>query len=347
MVRSHLLSPIFRILSATQSAYKGRACACSGLIRVLSILHTAQFDILRKAEEVPVAGCDIKFECISNHRRGKKAQENIVERKWLFGDGNQHDGNDRFPVHVYTREGEFRVQLFIKDKDGERDKYTQYLQVRAPDQPPNAQFKARADTQNPLMIKFTDKSNDDHGIRSRYWEFGDGHTSTEEMPRHTYAESGSYDVMLCVEDTIGQKASAYETLIVKHENAAPEADFKYTYVDNTFTVNFVSHSKDDEKVATHQWDFGDGEFSSEVDPVHTYASHNRKGYCVTLTVADEHGLTDDYSDTVVVEAVDNAPSSGTSRPFFFKMAQNLDLRCVLVPAPWVLGPKHVSIRPRL
>ena len=34
----------------------------------------------------------------------------------------------------------------------------------------------------------------------------------------------------------------------------------------------------------------------------------------------------------------------TSRPFFFKMAckQNLDLRCVLVPAPWVLWPKHVS-----
>ena len=29
-------------------------------------------------------------------------------------------------------------------------------------------------------------------------------------------------------------------------------------------------------------------------------------------------------------------------PLFFKMAQNLDLRCVLVPAPWVLGPKHVS-----
>ena len=29
-------------------------------------------------------------------------------------------------------------------------------------------------------------------------------------------------------------------------------------------------------------------------------------------------------------------------PLFFKMAQNLDLRCVLVPAPWMLGPKHVS-----
>ena len=29
-------------------------------------------------------------------------------------------------------------------------------------------------------------------------------------------------------------------------------------------------------------------------------------------------------------------------PLFFKMAQNLDLRCVLVPAPGVLRPKHVS-----
>ena len=36
-------------------------------------------------------------------------------------------------------------------------------------------------------------------------------------------------------------------------------------------------------------------------------------------------------------------------PLFCKMAQNLDLRCVLyrIPAAWVLGPKHVSTRPRL
>ena len=41
------------------------------------------------------------------------------------------------------------------------------------------------------------------------------------------------------------------------------------------------------------------------------------------------------------------PAGGASipnyiAPLFFNMAQNLDLRCVLVPAPWVLGPKHVS-----
>ena len=35
------------------------------------------------------------------------------------------------------------------------------------------------------------------------------------------------------------------------------------------------------------------------------------------------------------------PQKLTSRPLFFKMAQNLDLRFVLVQAPWVLA-KHVS-----
>ena len=42
--------------------------------------------------------------------------------------------------------------------------------------------------------------------------------------------------------------------------------------------------------------------------------------------------------------VDLALSKSYIAPLFFKMAckQNLDLRCVLVPAPWVLGPKHVS-----
>ena len=53
----------------------------------------------------------------------------------------------------------------------------------------------------------------------------------------------------------------------------------------------------------------------------------------------------------VVEGTCAAMSSRTRfsksniAPLFFKMAQNLDLRCVLVSAPWVLGPKHVSIRP--
>ena len=61
--------------------------------------------------------------------------------------------------------------------------------------------------------------------------------------------------------------------------------------------------------------------------------------------------TDDGGNTEIANAA-TVPQTNRGRsqsisnpyltPLFFKMAQNLDLRCVLVSAPWVLGPKHVS-----
>ena len=60
-------------------------------------------------------------------------------------------------------------------------------------------------------------------------------------------------------------------------------------------------------------------------------------------------------DTAIQEALSRqvsfsnpfiAPPPHTHTPFFY-MAHKLDLRCGLVPTPWMLGPQHVSIRPRL
>ena len=48
-----------------------------------------------------------------------------------------------------------------------------------------------------------------------------------------------------------------------------------------------------------------------------------------------------YIDLVSLEPASQSKIL-SSRPLFFKIAQNLDLRCVSAPAPWVLGPKHVS-----
>ena len=55
---------------------------------------------------------------------------------------------------------------------------------------------------------------------------------------------------------------------------------------------------------------------------------------------DFPGITMRVGDTVTFKGP-SIPNFNIA-PLFFKMAENLDLRCVLVPAPWVLGPKHVS-----
>ena len=45
-----------------------------------------------------------------------------------------------------------------------------------------------------------------------------------------------------------------------------------------------------------------------------------------------------------VEMLNPGPpiSNSSIAPLVVKMAQHLDLRCVIVAAPWVLGPKYVS-----
>ncbi len=48
----------------------------------------------------------------------------------------------------------------------------------------------------PLIVNFSDESTGD--ITSCLWDFGDGETSTEENPTHTYDNPGIYTVSLSV-----------------------------------------------------------------------------------------------------------------------------------------------------
>jgi len=59
-----------------------------------------------------------------------------------------------------------------------------------------------------LTATFIDASSDSDGsIASRSWNFGDGSSSTGTTPSHTYAASGTYNVVLTVTDNLGATAS--------------------------------------------------------------------------------------------------------------------------------------------
>lgn len=51
--------------------------------------------------------------------------------------------------------------------------------------------------ENDLSISFTDES---EGASSWFWEFGDGNSSTEQNPSHTYASPGAYSVTLTIDN---------------------------------------------------------------------------------------------------------------------------------------------------
>ncbi|MDP5211477.1 S8 family serine peptidase [Pseudoalteromonas tunicata] len=60
---------------------------------------------------------------------------------------------------------------------------------------------------NQLSVSFTDTSSDDKAVASYAWSFGDGATSMQASPSHTYTQAGSYLVSLTVKDAEGLEAT--------------------------------------------------------------------------------------------------------------------------------------------
>jgi PKD repeat protein len=72
----------------------------------------------------------------------------------------------------------------------------------------------------------------------------------------------------------------------------------FTWVDDLLDVSFTDHSTDDGVISSWSWDFGDGGASNTANPQHSYATGG--DYTVTLTVTDNHGASDSFSDLVSV-----------------------------------------------
>jgi len=67
---------------------------------------------------------------------------------------------------------------------------------------------------NDLTVTFNNTSTDDTGIASSSWKMGDGTTLSTQDPVHTYANAGSYTVVLTVTDTDGNTDSTSKSITV-------------------------------------------------------------------------------------------------------------------------------------
>ncbi|WP_254058447.1 protease pro-enzyme activation domain-containing protein [Dyella sp. S184] len=73
-----------------------------------------------------------------------------------------------------------------------------------------------SDTDNGLIVKFTDESTDSAGtITTHAWVFGDGGTSTAASPSHLYPKAGAYTVTETVSDSAGYVIAQTTAVTVK------------------------------------------------------------------------------------------------------------------------------------
>ena len=132
------------------------------------------------------------------------------------------------------------------------------------------------------------------------WDFGDGTTSTQFHPYHSFSVPGTYMVRFgsysesCYSTSV--QAVQVDTALILPSSC--EAYFAITQ-DSLYRVLAVNLSSGTNPVIT--WNFGDGSPSvTEPYPLHSYASTG--SYPVCLTVSDNNGCSDTFCDTLTVDA---------------------------------------------
>lgn len=136
----------------------------------------------------------------------------------------------------------------------------------------------------PLTVQFTDLS-PGPGITGWAWEFGDGQTSSERNPQHTYQSPGTYTVRLTIQSPGGPASLTRSDFItVRSPHVGFSADV--TAGPAPLTVKFT----DESLVAAPNswlWEFGDGQTSTSINPTHVYALEGT--FTVRLTVTGSGG----------------------------------------------------------
>lgn len=154
---------------------------------------------------------------------------------------------------------------------------------------PIAKFTFEA--QEKGIVKFTSTS---EFTEEHTWEFGDGKTSTEKNPTHTFEKNGEYTVTLTAKNPHGSH-KASEALTISDLNP-PIANFTFENKGKG-VVEFKSTSS---YAKEYTWNFGNGKSSLVANPTHTY--ENNGEYNVSLTVKNEYG-TDTKTQSLVLNNV--------------------------------------------
>lgn len=203
--------------------------------------------------------------------------------EWEFGDTGI--SSEQNPVHIYSAAGTYTVTLTVTGPGGSStETKTDYITVTPP--PPTTEFFGEPTAGNsPLYVDFTNESTGE--IDSYLWDFGDGNTSTDINPNHTYSSAGSYDVMLIAYGPGGNDTITKENYISVIP-PAPVADFMGdpTFGDAPLTVQFTDQTTGE--VDSWLWDFGDGGTSSLPNPSYTFIAPGN--YDVSLEASGPGGI---------------------------------------------------------
>ena len=176
----------------------------------------------------------------------------------------------------------------------------------------------------PHVVQYTDLSQ--NGPTNWSWQFPGGtpSTSTDQNPIVTYNTGGVYDVTLTVLNSAG--VDIFNATNYVNVEDTPVASFTFTNVGSTFTFTNTSLG-----TGNYVWNFGDGNTSSQMNPVHTYATGGT--YTVGLLVSNNCSSST-FVETITVVAAPTASFSASPLSGCGPLSVQFNDLSIGVPTQW-------------
>jgi PKD repeat protein len=224
-------------------------------------------------------------------------------------------GGNSSQLNAVLSPGSITVCLTITTVTGCTDTYCQTFQVPTPCNL-NTDFTYTVNPSNRKQISFTPTIS---GNAIKYlWNFGDGYSSNQQQPVHTYYSTGTYQVHLLVRDTVSNCADTiHHQLTVQ---AGPEdsctASFTYT-LNNNGQAQFTANSN--QPITSQFWSVfhyggGDSAMLNTMNPTYQFSDTGTYQVCLTLTT--NTGCTQSYCETIYVGHLQGQGRSVISIPAY-------------------------------
>lgn len=223
---------------------------------------------------------------------------NAITFDWQFPGGNPSSSNQQNPPSVtYDLPGTYTVTLTVSNSAGSSTS-TQTIVVNPG---PSANF-----TSTVSVLTATFNNNSTNSI-TYSWDFGDGNSSTDANPTHTYAADGTYTVVLTASNDCGTNTFTQNVVITTQ----PDAGFSPSTTSGcaVLTVNFSDISSGNP--VSWAWEFPGGTPSSSTVQNPTVQYFTPGVYDVTLVVTSVGGSTSSFTQQNII-SVNGAPSAGFS-----------------------------------
>lgn len=208
---------------------------------------------------------------------------------WNMGDNTIYTrkGLNTF-VHQYAAPGTYNVTLQLADTNycNYPESLTKQLRIAIN---VKADFITPPSGCEPYTAEFNNTS---LGGQQFFWDFGDGTTSTEVYPSHTYSGTGTFTVkLLAIDPTTCNVRDSTTFTIVVSPNPTAGFTFSPTQPIKNTPFNFVNTSTG---AISYLWRFGDGEgFITQKRDTAIAHIYNASGeYIVTQIVTNQYGCSD-------------------------------------------------------